>query len=124
MLWNLAKLRTHPLKPTDDTADNRVTNQLAARVRSSLRRGWMSGLPHIVVALISIQGAAYIVQFAIARLVSPASFGVVRTVEATFSLALVIASAGLPSLAIKSVAAMQTEAQRGRLLRRLLASFC
>ena len=62
----------------------------------------------------------YIVQFAIARIVSPGEFGVVRTVESAFSMALVVASAGLPSLAIKSIATMQTLRLQGRLLRRLV----
>jgi O-antigen/teichoic acid export membrane protein len=90
-------------------------------MRSLLRRGWALGLPHLVLALVSIQGAAYIVQFAIARLVTPGDFGIVRTVESAFSLALVVASAGLPSLAIKSVAMMETQALQGRLLRRLVS---
>ncbi len=85
------------------------------------RRIRASGLPHFLLALVSIQGASYLAQFAIARLVSPADFGIVRTVEATLGLALIVATAGIPSLAIKSIAAMPTPALQGRLLRRLLS---
>jgi O-antigen/teichoic acid export membrane protein len=70
--------------------------------------------------MVSVQGLAYLSQLVIARLVGPADFGTVRTVEATLSIGLVMASAGMPSLAVKCIPEVQEPLVRGRLLGRLI----
>lgn len=92
-----------------------------SQARRLVAAAWTSGLPHYTFALIAVQGATFVSQLVIARLLPPAAFGVVRVVEVTLGLALVAGSAGLPSLAIKSVASLGTASLQGTLLRRLLS---
>lgn len=78
------------------------------------------GLPHLVLSVVCVQGLTYLAQFLIARLVSPADFGVVRGVEAALAVVLLVVSVGMPSLAVKSIAEVDDPATRARLLGRLL----
>ena len=88
-----------------------VVTSRVKHVRGLAQTAWRTGLPHYLFALVAVQGGTFIAQFAIARILTPAAFGVVRTVEATLGLALVLASAGLPSLAIKSNSTKLTKAE-------------
>ncbi len=94
----------------------RDVRQLAAWGRSLYR----TGLPHLVVSVVFVQGLTYLAQLLIARLVLPADFGIVRSVEAALAVILMLVSAGMPSLAVKSIAEVQAPAVRARLLGRLL----
>jgi O-antigen/teichoic acid export membrane protein len=90
-----------------------------AGLRTSLRRGWSAGLPHLALASVAVSGAAYLQQIILARLLNPADFGVVRTVEATLVVLLMAGSLGTPTLAVRY--APELHAQRsGALLRQLL----
>ena len=53
-----------------------------------------------MLSLAAMQGAAFFIQLLVAASLSPADFAVVRTVEAWLSPLLVVAAAGLPSLAL------------------------
>lgn len=78
------------------------------------------GLAHLLVSIVFVQGLTYSSQFVIARLISPAEFGIVRNVEAVLSILSIVAAAGMPSLAVKSIAEVKDPVLRGRLLGRLL----
>lgn len=78
------------------------------------------GLAYMALALVAVQGTAYLFQLMIAVLLSPEEFGIVRSVDAVLSLFVIIGSAGMPSLAMKCVAAVDDIEGRGRLLKRLL----
>jgi O-antigen/teichoic acid export membrane protein len=79
------------------------------------------GLPHYLLSILAIQGTAFASQFLMARMLGPQDFGVVRSVEAIVAIALVFGAAGMPSLAIKSVAEAGSVGVRGRVLLRLLS---
>ena len=93
---------------------------IGQRVRSIGGRAVALGLPHYLVSILAIQGTTYAAQLIMARMLGPHDFGVVRSVEAIVAIALVFGSAGMPSLAIKSIAEAAEEGTRGRVLQRLL----
>ena len=94
---------------------------IGQRVRLAGARAVALGLPHYVVSILAIQGTTYAAQLIMARLLGPLDFGVVRSVEAIVAIALVFGSAGMPSLAIKSIAEAEDEGARGRVLQRLIS---
>jgi O-antigen/teichoic acid export membrane protein len=71
-------------------------------------------------AVVTVQGAAYLLQVVIAAVFSPAEFGIVRSVDAVLGLLVILGSVGMPSLAVKCVAEVDDVEARGRLLVRLL----
>jgi O-antigen/teichoic acid export membrane protein len=73
-----------------------------------------------MVAVVAVQGAAYIFQVIVAALLSPAEFGVVRSVDAVLALLVILGSIGMPSLAVKCLAEVDDVEQRGALLVRLI----
>lgn len=77
------------------------------------------GLIYIVISIFCVQGMAVLVQLMIARMLGPAAFGVVRSVEVVLSIALILAGVGMPTLAIKAIAECQGDV-RGQVLLRLL----
>lgn len=86
-----------------------------------LKQLYHSGFFHLMLSLIFVQGLTYFSQVIVANLLdSPAEFGVIRTMEVVVSISLLIASAGMPSLAIKSIAETNDISVRGRILARLL----
>ncbi len=96
--------------------------QRVAGAAAALRN---SGALHYIVALFSVQGLAYLTQFTIARVAGPADFAVVRTVESTLNVLLVVASLGMPMLAVTTIAALRDERAQGRMVGALLAiSMC
>ena len=80
----------------------------------------LRGLGYLALAVVAVQGTAYLFQLLVAALLSPSEFGVVRSVDAVLSLFLIVGSAGMPSLAVKCVAELGDRERRGRLLGRLL----
>jgi O-antigen/teichoic acid export membrane protein len=72
-----------------------------------------------MVATVATSGLAYLQQLSIARLVSPAEFGIVRAVESALVVLLLLACFGTPTLAVR-LAAEVDRPQQGALLRRLL----
>jgi O-antigen/teichoic acid export membrane protein len=84
-----------------------------------LRAALAAGVPHLMAATVATSGLAYLQQLVIARFVSPADFGIVRSVEAALAVLLVLASFGAPTLAVRLAAEVE-ESQQGALLRRLL----
>jgi O-antigen/teichoic acid export membrane protein len=90
-------------------------------MRRTVSRALTLGLPHYLVSVLAIQGTAYITQLVLARMLGPGDFGIVRSVEAVIAIVLVFGAAGMPSLAIKSIAEAGSAAERGRVLVRLLA---
>jgi O-antigen/teichoic acid export membrane protein len=73
-----------------------------------------------MLAVVAVQGAAYIFQVIVAALLSPAEFGVVRSVDAVLALLVILGSIGMPSLAVKCLAEVDDVEQRGALLVRLI----
>jgi len=71
-------------------------------------------------AVVTVQGAGYLLQVAIAALLGPTELGVVRSVDAVLGLCVIIASVGMPSLAVRYVAEIDDLVARGQLLARLL----
>lgn len=91
----------------------------------SVRAGVHAGAFQYVAALLSVQGLSYLTQLSVARLVGPADFAVVRSVESTLNVLLVVASLGMPMLAVTLVAGLTEEADQGRVLGTLLSiSLC
>ena len=74
----------------------------------------------MMLAVVAVQGAAYIFQVIVAVLLSPADFGVVRSVDAVLALLVILGSIGMPSLAVKCLAEVDDVEQRGALLIRLI----
>jgi len=87
---------------------------------------YQTGLPHLILSFISVQGLAYVAQIVLARLLPPAEFGVVRSVEAVLQVLILVGSAGMPSLAVRAIAELDGSAIRTRVLARLalLATAC
>jgi O-antigen/teichoic acid export membrane protein len=79
-----------------------------------------SGLPFLIVSIFFVQGLAYISQLVLATFLGPADFGIVRTVEAYLSIALIVGTAGMNSLAVTTIAEAGDPAVRASLLARLL----
>jgi O-antigen/teichoic acid export membrane protein len=73
-----------------------------------------------MVAVVAVQGAAYIFQVIVAALLLPEDFGVVRSVDAVLALLVILGSIGMPSLAVKCLAEVDDVEQRGALLVRLI----
>ena len=74
----------------------------------------------MMLAVVAVQGAAYIFQVIVAALLSPADFGLVRSVDAVLALLVIVGSIGMPSLSVKCLAEVDDVGQRGALLMRLL----
>lgn len=87
-----------------------------ARLRSVYR----AGLFHLIISIIFVQGLTYVSQLIIANMVGPAKFGIVRNVEAIISIVVLFGSAGMPTLAVKSIAQTIDPVMRGRILGRLI----
>lgn len=87
--------------------------------RSILEHALRAGFLHLLVSTVFIQGLAVLVQLVIAHLVGSASFGIVRSVEVVVSIALILGSLGMPTLAIKSIAEV-TGGVRAEVLGRLM----
>lgn len=85
-----------------------------------MRRSIRSGAFPLLIAILSVQGFSALAQLIVARAVTPTQFGVVRAVEAFLAIMLLIASAGMPSLAIRDVAAV-SEVERPLVIGRLLS---
>jgi O-antigen/teichoic acid export membrane protein len=81
-------------------------------------QAWRTGLIHLVGMVVFVQGLTYGLQLVLARLVSPAEFGIVRNVEAVLVILISIGSAGMPTLVVKLMAAAEPRF-RGPLLLRL-----
>jgi O-antigen/teichoic acid export membrane protein len=94
---------------------------IASAMRRTVSRALTLGLPHYLVSVLAIQGTAYVTQLVLARMLGPRDFGIVRSVEAVIAIVLVFGAAGMPSLAIKSIAEAGSTGERGRVLVRLLA---
>jgi O-antigen/teichoic acid export membrane protein len=80
-----------------------------------------AGTLHYIVAIFAVQGLSYATQFTIAKVAGPADFAVVRTVEATLNVLLVVASMGMPMLAVTTIAGLRSESDQGRMVGGLLA---
>ncbi len=89
------------------------------RCTSLVRRAAASGAPPLVVSIIAVQGFAALAQLVVARVVSPSDFGIVRLVEVMVTTLLLLASAGMPSLAIRDLA-LTSDHERPVVLGRLV----
>jgi O-antigen/teichoic acid export membrane protein len=78
------------------------------------------GLPHLVLSSLSVQGVAYLSQIALAALVQPDEFGIVRSVEACLGLLILGGSLGMPTLTVRMIADSPDPELRGRILGRSL----
>lgn len=74
------------------------------RCTSLARRAAASGAPPLIISIIAVQGFASLAQLVVARVVSPSDFGIVRVVEVMITTLLLLASAGMPSLAMRDLA--------------------
>jgi len=82
--------------------------------------GAVRSLAYMMLAVVAVQGAAYIFQVIVAALLSPADFGLVRSVDAVLALLVIVGSIGMPSLSVKCLAEVDDVGQRGALLMRLI----
>lgn len=73
---------------------------------------------YYMVSLAAVQGSSFFIQLLVAAALAPAEFAMVRTVEAYLSPLLVLAAAGLPSLAMARIP-VQANGARDRLAWRL-----
>jgi O-antigen/teichoic acid export membrane protein len=105
------------LREADGVRDDRA---LARRGAQLVRRAAASGAPPLIISIIAVQGFSALAQLVVARVVAPADFGIVRAVEVVITMLLLIASVGMPSLAIRDVA-LATEEERPLVLGRLVA---
>jgi O-antigen/teichoic acid export membrane protein len=108
----LSETVPEPMTPATRAVWSRLTRAGAAMHNA--------GALHYIVALFSVQGLAYLTQFAIARIAGPADFAVVRTVESTLNVLLVVASLGMPMLAVTTIAALRDESAQGRMVGTLI----
>jgi len=93
-----------------------LLKRLAARARAVVRSSIEAGVPHLIASVFSVQGVSYLAQLAIARRTGPGDFAIVRTVEAVLSTVLVLASLGMPMLAVTKVAGLHESVDQGRML--------
>lgn len=91
------------------------------RAAVAARTARNAGTVHYIVAIFAVQGLSYVTQFTIAKVAGPADFAIVRTVEATINVLLVIASMGMPMLAVTTIAGLANESEQGRMVGGLLA---
>jgi O-antigen/teichoic acid export membrane protein len=77
-------------------------------------------LAYMALAVVAVQGTTYLFHLAIAILLGPEEFGIVRTVDSVLGVFVIIGSAGMPSLAVKCIAEVHDTQGRWGLLRRLL----
>jgi O-antigen/teichoic acid export membrane protein len=89
----------------------------AATARARL--AYSAGVPHLMIASVAISGISYLQQLVIAKFVTPAEFATVRATESAVVALLLLASCGMPTLAVRLIAEVQ-EHERGAMLRRLL----
>lgn len=102
------------------TGSSRATTSAEAFASRHLKRLTGSGLPHLVLSTLSVQGLAYVAQFSIAAILAPSDFGVVRSVESVLALLVLAGSLGMPTLTLRMAADTQYPEIRGRLLGRCL----
>lgn len=98
----------------------RIVSKYALVAQGLASRVYAAGLLHLLLSIFFVQGMVYLVQFVIARLIDPVGFGIVRSVEAVIGIAVVLGSAGMPTLAVKAIAEISDPAVRKRLLGRLV----
>jgi O-antigen/teichoic acid export membrane protein len=88
---------------------------------SSTKEFLASGAGYLAASVVFVQGATYIAQLAIAKIFGPSDFAIVRTVESVLAAALTAAQCGLPSLAIRGMATLDSD-QRNEFIGRLIAT--
>lgn len=90
------------------------------RLKTLVERVYAVGLFHLLLSILFVQGLTYYSQLLIAWLVGPGDFGIVRSIEALVGIAVVIGSAGMPTLAVCSIAGVDAPEIRSILLGRLV----
>ncbi len=90
-------------------------------IRARFRAVVNSGMPAVVAGTLSVQGLTYLVQLALAPLLGPAAFGIVRSTEAIVASASLVAALGMPTLMMRFIAESDGAAWRAFVSRRILA---
>jgi O-antigen/teichoic acid export membrane protein len=99
----------------------RLGLEASAAARRAAGRLVRPGAASLLVSMVAVQGVTYAAQFVLARVLGPAEFGVVRSVEAALGFLLIGAALGMPSLVLREVAAAPDGGARVYVLRRLSA---
>ncbi len=84
-----------------------MVNQWFLDLRDSLRRGGAADVAAVLSVTVSVQGLIVASQFLIAFMVKPEQLGLIRWLEASFAVALLATSCGMPSISFR-LAALHT----------------
>ena len=95
-------------------------SDLQCQLRNHLGQIQQVGFFHLLLAFFSVQGVTYLTQLTLARILGPEQFGIVRRVEIIVQILVTLSSAGMPTLAVKSIAEISDLRLRGQLLGRLI----
>lgn len=90
---------------------NSVTSQFL-----SIRDAYRLGIFHLGVSIALVQGGAYLSQIAVATLLSPSDFAVVKILDTILVLLLTLAALGMPSAAARFVPEVQQPQKQGLVL--------
>lgn len=98
----------------------KLLNNLRQRLITTLKLAFAKGVFHLIFSLGFVQGSVFIVQFIVARLLSPEDFGYVKVIDTTLGMVLVLATVGMPSAIAKYVPEVDTAETRGKVLFQVL----
>jgi PST family polysaccharide transporter len=85
-------------------------------ITATVRQAWRRDVFHYSFSLAAVQGAVFVAQMIVARLLGPAEFGYVRVVDTVMALVLVPAGFGLTSAIVRWTAMAPDERARGSIL--------
>lgn len=88
--------------------------QFVQAIASDLKKAFSKGVFHLFLASIFTQGAAFIIQFIVARLLGPAAFGYVKVIDTVLGISFILAGFGMPSAVAKFVSEVKGEPEKGK----------
>ncbi|MCU0620337.1 MAG: hypothetical protein MUC69_02405, partial [Gemmatimonadales bacterium] len=93
--------------------------RLTQRLASMLRRPLAADAAALLLTLVAVQGLVPLAQLGAARLLSPESFGALRTAESVLAAVLLLGALGMPTLAVTGAARFTEPGERATLARRI-----
>lgn len=99
-----------------------VPNSTIAALRNVAQKALQADLSGLVVATFAVQGLSYALQLALAAVLAPRDFGIVRVTEVVVASATIFAAAGMPSMMMRFVAEQPLTGWRRLVTHRVLAT--
>lgn len=112
------------MTPGDAAASGSRVARGLERGRAAVGRAWRAGVPAMAIATLAVQGLTYVVQLALAPMLGPAAFGVVRAAEATVATVILVAAAGMPTVMMRLAAEADRDGWRPAVFDNVVLTVC